>query len=238
MAGTLFSTDSVDKDGRQLVLSDNIRDVYYYSATNETWDKEGAASQSWHRELYIPNDSFDTAVLSSDKWEESSSVSGAQRTFTHSNGLLSLGVEESEGSASISSDGKWRLSGDFDIRLYLDWDSYYNEYRSITHTFLRVGHDSANAVRVSFAFDGVDGYQFQSQVTEDRDPLFFDWQLNGSVAAGTIANASNFTYLKITRENGLVKTFTSTGTADTQIGPTISGSLVSRRTSLIPIDRR
>jgi len=226
MAGTLYTSTELDSDGRQVLASDNIRDVFYYSTVGETWDKQATAGQSWFRELYVPNDSFDLPAVVVDRWSEVNTTDGSQSTVSQAGGLLLLGVEEDEGVVGLTSEGKWRLSGDFDVRLYIDWDSYYNEYRSVTHTFLKVGYDDANAARVTFTFNGVDGYQFGSEAAVNRDLRFFDWVDNGPpLDAGSIASASDTLFFKITRTNGVIQMFLSTGAVDTPIGNTVSGTV-------------
>lgn len=226
MAGTLYTSTELDQDGRQVLASDNVRDIFYYSTVGETWDREGASGQSWYRELYVPNDSFDTPEVVTDRWSVIDTPSASQSTIDHSGGLFRAGIEGDDGVVGLTSDGNWRLSGDFDIRLYIDWDSYYNEYRSISHTFLKVGYDDSNAVRITFAFDGVDGYQYNSEVAVNRDLRFFDWVDNGELEeAGTIASASNTLYFKITRTAGVIQTYRSTGTTDIPVGNTVSGTV-------------
>lgn len=227
MAGKLFSAVDIDRYGRSLLLSDNVRQVYHYSTISETWDKVGSAGQSWYDEIYTPNDSFDTSAISSDKWRIVDTPEFSNSTLSQSGGSLAVGVEADEGIVGITSEGVWKLTGDFDIRLYLDWDSYYNEYRSITHTFFKIGVDGANAVRLTFSFDGVSGYQFNSEKAVARDLSFFDWLDNGVFELDEFSTAADYLYLKITRENGVISTYISTGDEDLQIGNAISDSIFS-----------
>lgn len=227
MAGTLFTSSVLDGDGRQLVLDDTILDVFFYDASNETWDKEGSGSQSWYLENFTPNDNFDTPSILIDRWKVLDSTDTSESSLTQ-NGSLNAAIEKSEGIIGLSSEGKWKLSGDFEIRLYFDWSSYYNEYRSIAHSFLKVGVDNENAVRVAFTFDG-DSFVFSSEKTVNRDLLFFDWQDNGSLFEVGSSINSQYDYLKIQRVSGDLETYvfnTSTGN-EIKVGDTISDAVFS-----------
>lgn len=226
MSSTLFNTTDLDKDGRQLVLSNNIHHVKYYDSSLEVWDNEGAGGQSWFTELEIPNDSFDEAVVNTERW---SLVGPTTRTLSHDSGSLSVGVEQDEGPVYLTSDGKWALSGDFDIRLYIDWASYYNEYRSATHSFFRVKVDDANTVRVSFSFNGSTGYTFTSEKAVGRNIKYFGWKPNGTPKAlQDITEAATWNFLKITRVAGVLKTYISNGATSVQIGEDISDAVFSQ----------
>jgi hypothetical protein len=223
MPGTFFNSSELDADGRQLVLTDNIRHVYYYDNSLESWDKSGVGDQSWYSELFSPNDNFDEDTINTSRW---GLIGPSTRTLEHSGGLLSVGIERGEGTVSLSSDGKWRLTGDFDIRLYIDWDSYYNEYRSLTHTFLKVGYDDSNAARVTFSFNGSSGYQFSSEKTVSRDIRYFDWQENGSpTLLDAFADGAAQNFLRITRTSGVIRTYVSDGDTTTQVGSDLSDSV-------------
>jgi len=223
MPGKLFDSTELDADGRQLVLSDGITHVRYFDNSLETWDKVGSAGQSWHTEVFSPNDAFDESTINTSRW----SLQGpSTRTLEHSNGSLVLGIEKDEGTVSLSSDGKWRLSGDFDVRLYIDWASYYNEYRSLTHTFLKVGYDDSNAARISFTFNGIDGYRFTPEKTVARNIRFFDWKSNGSpMELSNFSGATSWDYLKITRTSGVVRMYISDGDTTTQVGDDVSDAV-------------
>jgi len=220
MPGNLYSSTELDSDGRQFVLSDNILHVRYYDNSLEVWDKNGAGNQSWYNEIFSPNDTFGAVNINTDRWNL---IGPTRRTLEQADGDLLLGLERAEGKVSLSSEGKWRLSGDIDIRLYIDWDSYYNEYRSITHTFLKVGYDNSNAVRTSFVFDGVSGFKFSSEITDGRDIRYLDWRDNGSPEIlDLFTDAFQWTYFRITREGSTVKTFISNGVTELQIGADVT----------------
>lgn len=228
MAGQLFTSTKLDKDGRQILLDDTVLNVHYYSTVDETWDKTGSAGQSWFLENSLPNDSFDTVSLATDRWVLLDTSGGSGGTTIQSGGKLVLGVEKDEGLVALSSDGKWRLEGDFDIRLYIDWDSYYNEYRSVAHTYLKVGYDTKNAARITFTFDGGSAFAFSSEKTVGYDLKFFDWKNNEDpMGLSGISSAQQYDYFKIVRQDGVIKTYVSTGANDVQIGADITESVFS-----------
>lgn len=228
MAGELFTSDALDTDGRQLVLDDNILSVYYYDASAESWDRDGASLQSWFTEKFKPHDFFDTATVSSEKWIINDTATATVSTTSQTNGVLLLGVEEDEGIVSLSSDSKWRLSGDFDVRLYIDWESYYNEYRGITDTFLKVGYDDENSARLSFSFDGVGGFEFRAEKLVDRNFNFFEWLISGAANALTdFSEAEQYTYFKLVRQSGVITAYLSTGATQIQVGDSISDAVFS-----------
>jgi hypothetical protein len=226
MVGKTYSSTELDSDGRKFVLSDNILHVRYYDNSLEVWDKAGANNQSWYTEVFSPNDTFGAEDINTDRW----SLHGpSTRTLTQSNGSLVLGVERDDGSVYVSSDGKWRLTGDFDIRLYIDWASYYNEYRSLTRTFMKVGVDDSNAVRVSFAFNGSNGYNFASEKTVSRDIRYFDWKKNGDTHdVDDIGEAATWAYLRVTRDAGVIRTYISDGETTAQVGSAIADAVFSQ----------
>ena len=227
MAGQLLSSGVLDADGRQPVLNDSILSTYYYSTEGETWDMVAVGGQSWASEVYYPSDPFEQAQLSSDRWALIAESDHGGTSVVQGGGLLTATVTKDEGISGLSSGGKWTLSGDFEIRLYIDWDSYYNEYRSIAHTFFKVGYDGSNAARIAFTFDG-EGYVFSSEKTVGRSLTYFDWQDNGSLlSVASISTAATYAYLKIVRTAGVVKTYISTGAVDTQVGEDLSDAIFS-----------
>jgi hypothetical protein len=198
MADQIFTSSDIDADGRQLILDDQISFVSYYDASSESWDKTGGGTASWYKEIYLPNDVFRSTAVSTDKWQVIDTPEVSDSTITQGEGLISLGVEEDEGIVGLSSLDKWRLTGDFEIRLYIDWSSYYNEYRSVTHSFLKVGKDSENAARISFCFDG-EAYKFSSEKSVDRPLDLFDWKENDDAVDVTFSAAQDYLALKIVR---------------------------------------
>lgn len=233
MAGILFTSSALDKDGRQFVLDDNILDIHYYSTVGETWDKVGASLQTWHTENASPTDTFDTPNILTDRWTALIDTEGDEvSTVSQLDGSLRLAIERSEGTVGVTSDGKWRLQGDFDIRLYIDFDTYYNEYRSDTHSYLKVGIDNSNAVRVSFTFDGTQ-FSFDSEKVVGQSLDFFDWKNNGTAlnldvfASDGITAAEPYSYIQITRISGTIKcfAFNSSTNLTTQIGDDVADAI-------------
>lgn len=228
MGGQLFTSTSLDVDGRQLLLDNVVLGTYYYSTVGETWDKSGSAAQSWYREVYLPNDTFDAVQVFSAQWDVVDTTVSLRGGACLESGVLKVEVVRDEGIGGLSSDGKWRFTGDFDIRLYIDWDSYYNEYRSIAHTFFKVGFDNSNAIRITFTFDGTDSFGFSSEKTVGRSLQYFDWQDNGDLLElDAFGDSSAYTYFKITRYSGVIKTYVSTGEVDTQVGESLSDAVFS-----------
>ncbi len=226
MVDQLYRSTDLDEDGRQLVLNNNVTSVFYYDCSSESWDREGSSEQSWYLEKYLPNDSFTSADFLEDHWIVIDTPEVSDSTRNQAGGKANFGVENDEGIVGLKSTTLWSLSGDFEIRLYIDWSSYYNEYRSITHSFLKVGKDSENAVRISFCFDG-EGYRFSSEKAVGRNLTFFDWQENGDPEVVEFSDAEEILYFKITRESGVVKTFICTDSEDTQVGDAVDAAIFS-----------
>lgn len=227
MADQVFSSSYIDENGRQLVLDDQIQFVYYYDASDESWDKNGVANQSWYREKFLPNDTFDSPTFLPDRWTVVDTPEISDSTFNQNNGNANFGVERDEGVVGLSSAGKWALTGDFEIRLYIDWSTYYNEFRTISSTFLKVGKDNSNAARVSFVFDG-EAFGFISETTVDKDLVFFDWQKNGTpIDISFIETAYNYVCFKITRVGGVLRTIVTRNATDFQVGANIIDEVFS-----------
>lgn len=224
---TILNKDVLDADGRQVVLDNSILGVHFYSYGSDTWDRLGTAGQSWFNELLLPNDIFDSIEIRTDRWSIVDTTNDDLSEITQTK-KLNASIVRSPGIMALSSNNKWRLSGDFEVRLYFDWSSYYNEYRSITHSFLRVSYDNSNAARVSFTFDGDDEFTFSAEKIVDRDLTFFDWRANGSpLVLDDIEEAQEYSQLKIKRESGVLSFYASDGTTDTQIGESISDDIFS-----------
>lgn len=220
-----YTSTSYDSDGRQLVLSDNILAVSYYDASNESWDKAGASGQGWYNEIYLPSDTFDTPNVLSDRWNVINTA-GGQSSLVQ-NGNLTCSVLKAEGGVGLTSDGKWRFTGDFTATAFLDWSGYTNEYRSNTNLYLKVGYDSSNAARICFSWNG-SGFVFRSQKTIGRDIKFFDWKANGSnFPTSSISGAKFYIYLKVVRTAGQVRFYISNGITQSQIGEALSDAVFS-----------
>lgn len=228
MAGTLYNSAELDTNGRQLVLDDSILDVHYYTTVGESWDRTGGAQSSWYLENFLPNDSFNEDSLSADRWGHRAEVAIGSAAVQQSGGQVEASLTRDEGVSSLTSDGRWRLTGDFDIRLYIDWASYYNEYRSIAHTFLKVGVDGLNAARLCFTFDGEDTYQLRSEKVVARDPKFLGWLPSGSFTDLVSFNGTGqILFFRITRESGVIRTYYSNGVTSTQVGDDITDAALA-----------
>lgn len=224
MNDVLLKGGQLDEDGRKILLSDSVHDVFYYDASAESWDKEGNSEQSWFNELFKVDDSF--FEISKDKWGKVLTA-GGESSLSASEYKLNAHVERSEGNVGLSSDGKWVLTGDFELRLYIDWSSYYNEYRANSHLYLKAAVDNSNAVRLSFSFVG-SSFQFDSEKTVGRDLQFFDWRDNGAAEeVPSFEEANNYQYLKIIRASGEIKCYISDGETDVQVGNTIDDPVFS-----------
>jgi hypothetical protein len=223
MVGTLLNSTTLDSNGRQLVLDDTITSVFYYDASSESWDKAGQAGQSWARELQLPTDLFREASVDSSKWNIV--TTSDDNSLSVGDGEIRLGVESSEGGNALSSEGLWKLSGDFDIRLYVDLSSYYNEYSGITSSYLKVAKDGSNALRICLKFDGEDKIEVASESTIGRDLLFFDWLDNGvPVSSASITSFLGYKYFRIVRDSGILRTYISDGSNDVQVGADVDES--------------
>ena len=143
MTGTLYNTSYLDANGRSLLLDDTVIITKFYSSENESWDRGGSGS-SWVNELQIPTDDFVSSSYLADRWLFYTDGSGSYSQ----GGTAMFSLDGSQGTAQLSSEGLWSLTGDFNIRLYINWDDYHNEYRSETDSFLDVAYDSANAIRL------------------------------------------------------------------------------------------
>lgn len=223
MTDIILTSTELDKNGRKVVLNDAILAVSYYDATDEVWDKTGSSSQSWHTELSLPSDTFDSENIISNKWLILNSKSG--NIVTQSGGKLNLEIIKSEAKAALTGEGLWRMAGDFEARLYMDWDSYYNEYRGISDTFVTIGYDKENSTRVSFSFNGT-GYEFRSLKSINKDPRFFGWTPNGDIEPiNNIEEAEEYDYLKVVKSAGDLSFYIVSATGQTQVGDTVSEAI-------------
>jgi hypothetical protein len=220
MSDTILTSTSLDANGRKVVLNDSIISISYYDASEENWDKNGSSLQSWYTELATPSDTFDSEEVLSDKWNIVNDTSG--NVVSQSGNKLNLEIYRSAAKASLSSDSIWRLTGDFEARLYMDWDSYYNEYRGVCDTYLTVGYNRENSARLSFSFNG-SSYEYRSLKSINKDVSFFGWTPNGdpkTLASFDLARA--FVYLKVVRTSGVLYFYISNGDIDIQVGESIN----------------
>lgn len=220
MAQQLYSSTSADPDGRCLLLDDTVLSVMRCSPETEAWDRTPVGA-SWYEEVFRPTDLFNAATVQDDRWGILN-TSGVGGSVSQTGGKLTASVQRAEGVAGLTSEEKWKLKGDFDIRLYIDWDSYYNEYRSITNMFLQVAVSADNAARLCFRFDGSQ-FSFSAESTVGRDPRYFGWSTTGSRRVqASFSAATAYRCLKITRTSGVIRMFMSTGAEDTAVGGGVS----------------
>ena len=91
-----------------------------------------------------------------------------------------------------------------------------------------MGYDDSNAVRISFSFNGVDGFQFSSETTSGRDTRYFDWEKNGvPKTLSTFSDATQWTHFRVTREGNTIKTFISDGDTELQIGADVTNATLT-----------
>lgn len=222
MTGIILNKDFIDAAGRRLVLSDNIYRVYYYDSSQEQWDKS-PSSASWYTENKLPSDIFDYETVDTARWKDSSTSRSSGSGIVFSEGAL-FSVAREEGVCSLSSEGKWSLEGDFEIRLYPDWDSYYNEYRGVTSFFLKIFFDNSHAFRLGFVFD-LEGFKFAAEKAVGRDLRYFDWKQSGSsLDFEHISEAHEFIYLKVVRQGDTLYAYVSDGEQEIQVGDAVSSS--------------
>lgn len=230
MPATIINKGTVDVDGRNIIRSDNVVSIRRYDCSNEVWDKAGTGNQSWYNELYNPSDNFDNPTIYSDRWSIINTANSLSSVFQDNK--LVCNVKKSGGIVGITSDGKWKLSGDFEVWAYLDWSVYYNEFRSITDTYLKILVNGKNAIRVAFSWTG-SAYVYRSQKTVNKDIRFFDWTSNGSALnQASIGTAKTKNILKIKRQGSSISCFISNGSVDTLLGSVISDPIFSNDVSV------
>jgi len=217
MTNRLYDTSYVDGRGNQVVWSNDTKLVSYYSCEGESWDIYGGTSSSWYLENYRPTDFFYSTDLADDKWSYFSyrgTISGSVSSG------LTLGTYGKEVRGGVTSYGKWTLSGIFDIRLYIDENSYYNEYRSNVAVGLSVSKDSSYKYRVSKYFDG-SSIGAMSHYVEGKELKYYSWFNNGSFVS-TEADSS-VSCLRIVRDASGVSSYVDYGGGFVQVGSTVSG---------------
>lgn len=213
MSYKIYDSSFIDKNGNKVVWSNDVSQVLFYDASAESWDRTGAGTPTWYTELFLPNDDFYSGIESS-KW----STVGASDTKTISISDKALfSIEGDSGSLYLSSQGLWSLTGDFDIRLGINIDDYYDEYWSAVSFGLNVSSsDGTNNVRVAVVRNyDLTSKKFQSLYTEDANPLYFGW-----TSLGAATDPGGVQYLSIKRVGSSIRCYLNS----TQIGSTITGS--------------
>lgn len=215
----IFSSSYVDSYGNQLVWDDTIKNIVYYSTEAEVWDKYGGGTHSWYVENELPNDSFYGDSLSSSRWSYFNYRGTTSGTVSNK---LRLDVAGSDARGGITSENKWSVSGDFDIRLYLSEDSYYNEYRGESATGLTVSIDDSNKFRVAKYYNGT-SIGYIEQFVEGIPLRYFTWRDNGQLYEG--ANTNDTTCLRIVRQGNDLNGYVSVGSEFISVGSGVSASV-------------
>jgi len=208
---TLFTKESRDSSGQQLVWSDTILGAVFYDTTGEAWDKQ-ASLASWYTERLLPHDTFYQG-LAADRWVLEGG--GISKTCTVSGGAL-FNIDADEGSLYISSEGLWSLSGNFKLVLGVNQSTYYDEYRSATSFGFNACFGSEYNIRAALVTNYEDVTAgAQMLYTDGGDPRYFGW----SAASESIGSGKSYSSLIMERVGDTV----SCKAGSTLLG-TISGT--------------
>lgn len=218
MTNTIVDTNYLDYADRKILWGNDVHNIYSYSSSNETWDRTGGGTASWYIENTLPSDIFYGNSLDNSKWSffvTRGTISGSV------NNKLVLDIVNEETRGGVTSEGKWSLTGDFDVKLYVDESSYYNEYRSETSTGLTVSISDDYKYRISKYFDGTNvGYMAHNLRGEPVH--FLGWFDNGTL--NTSVGEDTTTCLRIKRSGNTITSYVSTTAGFTTVGSGISGT--------------
>lgn len=217
MCSRLYDTGYRDVNDNRIVWSNNVISSSFYSTVGESWDLSGGGSTSWYLEDSTPSDFFYGTNLATDRWSwfnYRGTVSG-----TISDGLA-LRAENGEIRGGLSSQNKWVLSGNFDIKLYIDESSYYNEYRSDVACGVSVSISDSYKYRISKYFDG-SAIGFKSEYVDGKELKYYSWFDNGGMVPSSINSGSSC--LRIIRDSSGISSFVDTGSGFCKVGSTVSG---------------
>lgn len=218
MTNILYTRNYVDGDGKNIVWDNNIKAIKLYDASNESWDKTGGGTKSWCLENTLPSDSFVGISLDADRWgffNFAGTISGSVDS------CLVLNIENKTARGGVSSENLWRLSGDFDIKLYIAESSYYNEYRSNAASGLTVSVDSSNKFRVSKYFDGT-SIGYKTHHIEDKDLRYFGWFDNGSLV--DVSGDETTSCLRLIRNSDSIEAQIGSSSGFVTVGSGVCGS--------------
>ena len=203
MTDQLIDVEYTDSYGRKILWDNSVRNVHSYRSTGESWDRGGNNTASWYIENTLPNDSFYGTDIDDDRWtyfNTRGTISGSV------NNRLSLNIVKQEARGGITSEGKWELVGDFDVRLYVDESSYYNEYRSETSTGLTISISDNYKYRISKYFDGSTiGYKAHN--LRGDSVHFLGWFEGGEI--NTSVGEEYTTCLRVVREGDSILSYVS-----------------------------
>lgn len=187
MANKRITKDTVDINGRTVLYDNVVHNVSFYDTTAEDWSL--VTDKSWYDESKYPYDSFLSTVGFDGRW--SWFKERGDFFYTLSSGLV-LSISGSPSRCGLSSQDKWYFTDDFIIKLYINEDLYYNEYRSNAAFGISVSKDSSTKARVSryFDYDAFDiGYAFHT--VSGYAPRYIGWTkeefVPSSVTGDTVA---------------------------------------------------
>lgn len=220
MTNTLKDTSSLDVNSKQIIWDSNIKNVLFYPAGGESWDRTGGGKASWYLESTLPNDNFYGQELSTERW---SSFNYRGEVGVGLDNALKLTISGSGARGGVTSAGLWSLMGDFDIRLYMNESSYYNEYRGNCASGLTVSAGESQKFRISKYFDGEE-IGFATHFV-DTLPLKYTRWFDGGF--NSLVGEDETTCLRLVRTGEEISAYVSTSSGFTQVGDTISGSLWS-----------
>ena len=219
MISRLYDNTYLDLNGNKIIWDNSVNTVLYYAAGDESWDRTGNGKASWYLENTLPYDSFYGSQLSSDRWSYfnyKGIISGSVDS------KLKLEVYNSESRGGVTSDNLWKILGDFDIKVYLDENSYYNEYRGNVSSGLTISIDNSNKYRISKYCDNV-SIGYKSDYVLDSELKFYGWTSNGDI--DTTVGEDSVTCLRLVREGDVVSSYVSTDSGFSQVGSSVSGTV-------------
>ena len=120
MLSNIINSSYRDSYGNQLVYSDDISIAVYYDTSAESWDRADTTA-SWYKERTLPNDSF-LFGLNSDIWSAFNYKGTTSSSFSTDG--LTLSISKSESRGGLTSEGKWQLSGDFSVAIFVNITCY------------------------------------------------------------------------------------------------------------------
>lgn len=221
MATTVKNALSTDVYGNYLLGSDVVNSVFYYDSSSEDWGSS-VSGTSWYLEKSLPSDSFYGQNIDAGRWalfNYVGTISGTQDDGIH------LTISGANARGGVSSEGLWSLRGDFDVRLYLDESSYYNEYRSSSAAGLTISIDESTKVRVSKYFDKENSRLGYARHSVNSYPLkFVGWSLD---AFSSSAGEDEITCLRVRREGGSIRAFVSDDMGFNVLGSDLEDSVWS-----------
>jgi len=216
----LYTYTYLDGNGNQILVNNNVNSVCYYSSSDETWDKTGGGCASWYIENNTPNDIFLGPNLADNIWDYFNfrgTVSGIVDQGLH------LSISGSDSRGGVTSYSTWKLSGDFDIKAYVDEDSYYNEYRGSSAVGVSVSVDDSYKYRVSKFFDG-EKIVYKNHYVENSNLKYYGWFDIGE-EIDTINTGT--TCFRIKRDGDVIRSYIGNNGVFSQVGTYVSGTMWS-----------